>query len=514
MAKSTTQSFVVTRRIITGKRGYDKLNKIERITERMYNAGVRHCIKQLVELKKDVWYKYCLGQFFACRDEKESKQWSREIFICAAAYQLTEYDLHAYFGRGKASGYEGGIGINIVQKTATALYSAVKKAIFGKKIHFRKYEETFSFEDKKAASGIIYKPETDTVTVCGTVFNLKPVRESDIWLQEAMKHKVKYCRIIREPFGIHYRFFLQLVIEGIPPQKHTVGAGTMAIDPGVSTMTSYNGSKLSFEELAPDVSKYQEKVVKEQNRFSKLTRINNPECYDDEGVHIKGMRIQYSESMKRSKMRLRTAYRKQRVYVGQSNNKLANEWLGASGSVVKIETMNYKDLQKRSSKTERQDKKSVVTDRTGRKRSIRKFKRRKRFGGSILKHAPSGFLSTIKRKVTATCGVVADVSASKLKASQYDHASDSYEKVSLSDREKIIDGHMVQRDCYSSFIIFHATDENKPDREGCLNGFEKFLVCQDELIKEMIHDNFSNPNFGTKLINIKKQLLHEEPAAV
>lgn len=54
MAKSTTPSFVVTRRIITDKRGYDKLNKIERITERMYNAGVRHCIKQLNELKKDI----------------------------------------------------------------------------------------------------------------------------------------------------------------------------------------------------------------------------------------------------------------------------------------------------------------------------------------------------------------------------------------------------------------------------------------------------------------------------
>lgn len=44
--------------------------------------------------------------------------------------------------------------------------------------------------------------------------------------------------------------------------------------------------------------------------------------------------------------------------------------------------------------------------------------------------------------------------------------------------------------------------------------FEKFLIFQDELIKEMIHDNFSNPNFGTKLINIKKQQLHEGPAAV
>ena len=133
MAKNTTPSFVVTRRIITDNRGYDKLNKIMRVTERMYNAGVRHCIKQLNELKKDAWYKYCLGQFFACKDEKESKRWSKEIFICAAAYQLTEYDLHTYFGRGKTSGYEGGIGINIVQKTATALYSAVKRQYLGRR---------------------------------------------------------------------------------------------------------------------------------------------------------------------------------------------------------------------------------------------------------------------------------------------------------------------------------------------------------------------------------------------
>lgn len=47
-----------------------------------------------------------------------------------------------------------------------------------------------------------------------------------------------------------------------------------------------------------------------------------------------------------------------------------------------------------------------------------------------------------------------------------------------------------------------------------MNGFAKFLMCQDKLIEEMIHDNFNNPNFGTKLINIKKQQLSEEPAVV
>ena len=51
MAKNTTPSFVVTRRIVTDGRGHDKLNKIMRITERMYTAGVRHCIKQQNELK-------------------------------------------------------------------------------------------------------------------------------------------------------------------------------------------------------------------------------------------------------------------------------------------------------------------------------------------------------------------------------------------------------------------------------------------------------------------------------
>lgn len=97
MAKNTTPSFVVTRRIITDDHGYDKLNKIMRITERMYNAGVRHCIRQLNELKKDVWYKYCGSVLLHARMRKKAMRWGKEIFICAAAYQLTEYDLHTYF---------------------------------------------------------------------------------------------------------------------------------------------------------------------------------------------------------------------------------------------------------------------------------------------------------------------------------------------------------------------------------------------------------------------------------
>lgn len=78
MAKNTTPSFVVTRRIMTDDRGYDKLNKIMRITERMYNAGVRHCIRQLNELKKDVWYKIAWVSSSHARMRKKASDGARK----------------------------------------------------------------------------------------------------------------------------------------------------------------------------------------------------------------------------------------------------------------------------------------------------------------------------------------------------------------------------------------------------------------------------------------------------
>lgn len=513
MGRAKTPSFVAARRIITDDREYKNLDKIMNITERMYNAGVRHCQRQLNELRADRWYQKCLQAFFNCGNEDKQKIWSKEIFLCAEAYGLTEFALHEYFGRGKVSGYEGAVGINIVQKNASSLYSAVRKAIFGKRLHFRKFEETCSFEDKRANTGIIYNPENDTVKIVGHVYKLKGIRQADTWLLAAMKHKIKYCRVTREPFGTKYRYFLQIVMEGTSPLKHPIGAGTLAIDPGVSTMAAYTGKELDFKELAPEINKYQKKTVMEQNRFSKLMRANNAECYDSDGKHIRGKRIKYSSSMRKSKMRLRSLYRKQHVYVLQSNNRLKNKWLEAAGSIVKIENMSYKGLQRKSSKTERQGKESIVINKTGQKRSVHKYKRRKRFGGSILKHSPSRFLASIRQKVTSNCGIVVDVSASKLKASQYHHDTGEHKKTKLNNREKIVDGVMVQRDCYSSFVIYHSSDESEPDQKECKEDFDNFLHCQEKLLGKLVNEDFKNPNFGTYLLNrYKKQQALQQPA--
>ena len=65
-------------------------------------------------------------------------------------------------------------------------------------------------------------------------------------------------------------------------------------------------------------------------------------------------------------------------------------------------------------------------------------------------------------------------------------------KVPLSQREKVIDGHTVQRDLYSAFLILNTDDTLKhPDRDKCISTFGGFVKRHDELISEMKKDNIS-----------------------
>ena len=78
------------------------------------------------------------------------------------------------------------------------------------------------------------------------------------------------------------------------------------------------------------------------------------------------------------------------------------------------------------------------------------------------------------------------------KASQYNHVTDAYEKIPLSQREKEIGNRKVQRDLYSAFLIRNADlDFKHPDREKCEYEFEDFANLQDQLILKMKESGLS-----------------------
>ena len=154
--------------------------------------------------------------------------------------------------------------------------------------------------------------------------------------------------------------------------------------------------------------------------------------------------------------------------------------------------MNYKSLQKRSKATERKEEASDVTKKDGSVISIRKYKRKKRFGRSLNRRAPALFLSELERKITAIGGVYQEVNTKTFKASQYDHSDGTFKKVSLSERMKSINGENVQRDLYSAFLIKNADNSlEHPDREKCIGEFKQFVQTQNNLILSMKESGIS-----------------------
>ena len=133
-----------------------------------------------------------------------------------------------------------------------------------------------------------------------------------------------------------------------------------------------------------------------------------------------------------------------------------------------------------------------VKQKDGTVKVIQKYKRKKRFGRSINRRAPARFLLELKRKAEAVGGVYAEVDTKEFKASQYNHVTDTYEKIPLSQREKEIGKRKVQRDLYSAFLIRNADlDFKHPDREKCEYEFEHFANLQDQLILKMKESGLS-----------------------
>ena len=126
--------------------------------------------------------------------------------------------------------------------------------------------------------------------------------------------------------------------------------------------------------------------------------------------------------------------------------------------------------------------------------------RPRRFGKSIKNRCPGYFQLQIKNKFNNTNGVYIEV-PNDYKASQYDHTADNYIKKKLSDRMyKLFDGTLVQRDWYSSYLLYCIDYKTKNiDKEKCKSEFEEHYNKQKLLIEWIRNNNIKILNGGIKV---------------
>ena len=198
-------------------------------------------------------------------------------------------------------------------------------------------------------------------------------------------------------------------------------------------------------------------------------RATNPQNYNVDGTVKKGRKSwRYSNHYKKLKAKHSELCRINAVNRQLAINEDANH-LRSLGDTFVTEPKNASKLMKRVKETTKDDK--------------GKFNKKKRFGKSIKNRCPSGFQTAIKKKFKVTGGTYVEV-PNNYRASQYDHTVNDFIKKKLSDRlYKLQNGTEVQRDWYSSFLLYcYDFETQNIDQDKCMKEFEKYYNKEKALI--------------------------------
>ena len=469
----------------------EELRKRFLIASRMRNRLVSHAKKCLRSVRQDTDYRVLMKEYLSARDRRDKLKENggsaretaeakrklarvgKELAVIREAHGLSEYAFHSWISVQKRK-YPGRTDIHSSQKLASSVWRGVEDVLFkkGKTLHFRACDRLMSVEGKSNSAGIRFR--SGRVEWLGLSLAVK-VRKNDAYAREALTRRVKFCRLLRKPVGTEYHWYVQLVLEGRPPKKHAfLPDGRVGIDQGTSTEAVVSERGCLLTELCPERPDISRKIRVLQRKMDRSARAMNPGNFRENGTPKRHVRWTRSKTWRRDRMRLKALYRKAADAARCSRERLADTVLEKYGSDIVTEEMDYKALQKRTKKTE-------ISGKTGRP------KRKKRFGASIGRHAPAAFISVLERKLSYIGKAVTFVNTKEYRASCFRHDTGEYEKHSLSDREKTIDGCPVQRDLYSAFLLMCAESADRPDTELCRDLFPSFVTNQNTEILRLLN---------------------------
>lgn len=468
-------NFIVQFPLVVEKWQTDILNKRFEIGRKIYNSLVSKTLKRYKEMIKTNEYKNLINSLE--RDNngnlKPNSKINKDIFKqfneLRKKYKISEYNFHTDV-KPFQKYYKKHIDSFTAQKIGTNLWKSYEKFLFGngKHIHFKKYDTFNSLEGKSNKSGIKFR--NDKIEWNGLIIPVK-IDYDNYYENEAMKSDIAYCRIVRKFIRGRYKFYVQIVFKGVPPVKinsetgefkRTIGNGDVGIDIGTSTIAYCSKDELKILELANkvrDTSKQKRVILRAMDRSKRAINTNN---FNKDGTVKTGTKNWiFSNRYFKLKNKLKDIYRKEADIRKYQHECLANHIISL-GDKIYVEKMSFSGLQKRSKNTEKNEK--------------GKFKRKKRFGKSLGNRAPSMLLEIIDRKLKYFRKELIKINTYSVKASQFEHTSQTYKKISLNQRWKIIGNNKVQRDLYSSFLIMNINpDLESINIEKCNNRFDDFI---------------------------------------
>lgn len=506
---------------------YSDVLKVVALSNKIRKAGnelvylMKKNYEQLMRTKR---YRKLLKLYRNTKDKDKRKDLANQLNDMQKAYNVTwdfcrtsmipigkKYDINAVFALTKAE--------DVWQGVEKCLYSN------GNTLHFSKYgelpcirakqisrgisisikDDKFKFKFRKMKFGIQVGDRFQSDEVNAVLSYFKNSNKMDTNAVNTLVEKGSYIDTYRPCYAVlapklirgKYRVYLHLVIEGKAKPKydkfgnprHKYGTGMIGADIGTQTVAYTSDTEVGLKNLSERGNSIQTSERKERlyyRAMDRSRRVTNPQNYNSNGTIKKGTKTwEYSKHYKKIKAKHAELCRINAINRQLAINEDAN-YLRSLGDVFITEPKNASKLMRRAKKT-------TVN-------SKGKFNKKKRFGKSIKNRCPSGFQTTVEKKFKVTGGVYIEV-PNNYRASQYDHTADDYIKKKLSDRMyKLSDGTLVQRDWYSSFLLYcYDLKTQDIDKKKCVADFKKQYEKEKALIEWIKKNNIKILNSGIKV---------------
>ena len=373
-----------------------------------------------------------------------------------------------------------GIPISVKHNT---LQFKLGKSVFGIKVTDR-----FQTDEVNAILSYLAEPELVDAKAVNTL------------LEEAYcidTYRPCYATLVPKIIRGKYRVYLHLTIEGKAKSKfdrygnprHKYGKGIVGADIGAQTVAYTSDTEVGLKNLSERGNSIQTSERLERlyyRAMNRSRRATNPQNYNEDGTVKKGKKSwKYSNHYKKLRAKHFELCRINAINRQLAINEDANH-LRSLGDTFVTEPKNASKLMKRAKETT--------------KNSKGKFNRKKRFGKSIKNRCPGGFQTTLEKKFKLSGGTYIEV-PNNYRASQYDHTADDYIKKKLSDRlYKLRNGTLVQRDWYSSFLLYcYDYKTNDINKEKCNIDFDRYYAKEKALITWIKANKIKVLNSGIKV---------------
>ena len=492
--------FVYTLKLDTNNYHHNRLTRRFKMTQDIYRKSILEILKREAKQKKDPRNKKIKDSYEKINSLKDQilnlnndletkpkseqktikdniKSFNKEIKeldkqIKALYKELdTDYDLRGSFSFGKfannyrnARNYSNYIPSDVAIKLGMRAWDAYEKVKFKKGAkQINKYPELMSFE-AKSDSGIIIRNGVLKMGTKGKGIEIPVIYKNDDFEREVFTNEFKFNRILRRFENNKWNYYVQMIFDGIPPQKiDNYLTGTVGIDVGITKVTISTPNEVKILPLAPELQNFDAEIRRLSRKLDRQRRANNPDNYNEDGTIKRGKKTWVqSKGYIKTKNKLANLKRKQAEYRKISHKTLANAII-AMGDKFIIKQSNFEELMKRSSETK--------VSKTG------KFLSKKRAGKKIGNHAPAYFIQQLTYKAMFQGKEVITLTNKEFNPYEYNHVTQEFQEVNKNSQTRLINGIDVQRNLYAAFLT--SQYENLDDNNAVQSNFETFLRNQE-----------------------------------